>query len=77
MWGQECRMQSCVPYVCCVIGCSSRWEKDDYLTFHKIPTIIEGQRTKEKETTSRRRAAWLGKIAGDKQEELTSLREWL
>ena len=51
-----------MPYVCCVIGCSSRWEKDDGLTFHKIPTVIEGRGTKEKETTSHRRAAWLGKI---------------
>ena len=58
-------MQSCVPYarpyVCCVIGCSSRREKDNCLTFHKIPTI-KGRRTKEKETTSRHHAAWLEKI---------------
>ena len=60
MWGQECSMQSCVPYVCCVIGCCSRREKDDCLTFHKMPTIIEGQRTKE--NTSRRHVAWQGKI---------------
>ena len=54
------RMQYARPYVCCVIGCSSRREKDDCLTFHKIPTI-NGGRTKEKETTSRL-AAWLEKI---------------
>ena len=51
-----------MPYVCCVVGCSSRRVEDSGLTFHQIPSIIEGQGAKTKEITARRRAGWLAKI---------------
>ena len=47
---------------CSVVHCTNRQGRDEGVSFHSIPAIIEHQGEKTKELSVRKRQAWLSAI---------------
>ena len=44
---------------CCVFGCSSRSDRDNYISFYKIPTVIKHQGVLTEEISQTRHDRWI------------------
>ena len=50
---------------CCVFGCASRSDRDNHLSFFKIPTVIKHQGVLTEEISQKRHDRWIANIRRD------------